>query len=243
MRYADPPHETVGSISALLHQPSHLVNLVVQPIHSRITSSLSQDEGADFGGAGMISSLERRDPYCVFREKYCRSKTKSKRSGSIRDKYDSMEMNRLASQLGDVNICLQRTQRECELIEKRCTRKVEETPEDNSDCNSGVVRDAAKIQTMQHRMSSSSYNSDSGKGSLTDAEALEGVAEVGEEVDCEPTERLTQSQDATDKEVERLLQIARRLTQQVQRQHQKKGEGLIDRSCFFYLKDQANIPL
>lgn len=223
MRFADPPHETVGSLSALLHQPSHLVNLVVQPIHTRITSSLSQDESIDFGAATMVSSLERKDPYCVFREKYCKGKTKCKRSGSVRDKYDSAEMNRLASQLADVSTCLQRTQRECLLIEKRCTRKVDEAlGEGNSDSN--FVCDGAKIRNMEHSMSSSSYNSDSGKGSITDAEVLEGVAEEEEEeedgLDSEPVD---ESQDPKDKQVEHLLQIARKLTQ-VQRRHLGKGE-------------------
>lgn len=221
MRFADPPHETIGSLSALLRQPSHLINLVVQPIHTRITSSLSQDSTAEFSGVGIISARERKDPYYAFLEKFCKDKTKCKRSGSIRDKCDFAEMNRLASQLNEVSICLQRTQQECELIEKRCARKLDE----KSGCSDStdVFCDGAKFRKIEHSMSSSSYNSDSGKGSMTDAEGLEGVAEVEEEeVDSEPMQGV---QDAEDKEVERLLQIAQKLAQQVQQRRHRKGEG------------------
>lgn len=224
MRVADPPHETVGSLSTLLHQPSHLVNLVVQPIHSRIMSSSgSQDAAANLSGAATITSRERKDPYCVFREKYCKGLAKCKRSGSIRDKCDFVEMNRLISRLSEVSICLKRTQQECELIEKRCARKLgggegEKAGNGHSDSTSDG---GVKFRKIEHSISSSSSNSDSGKGSMTGAEALEGVIEEeeAEGVDSEPTEGLT----AADREVERLLRIAQALTQQ---QHRRKGEGV-----------------
>jgi hypothetical protein len=215
MRFADPPHETIGSLSSLLRQPSHLVNLIVQPIHTRITSSLSQDSGTDFSGVGI------KDPYLIFRERYCKDKsTKCKRSGSIRDKFNFFEMNKLASQLAEIGVYLQRTRHECELIEKRCTKK----SNGKSGMGNSDFAGRLKPRKIEHSISSSSYNSDSGKGSMTDAEVLVGVMEEEEEeMDSEPLQEVSKSQDPADKEVERLLQIARQLSQQVQHQRHRKG--------------------
>ena len=242
MRFADPPHETIGSLSALLRQPSHLINLIAQPVHTKITSSLSQDSGAGFSGAGILTDQERKDPYCAFREKYCKGKTQCNRSGSIRDKCDFAEMNKLASQLAEVNICLQRTQQECDLIEKRCMRKLEE--KFTKDRTTDILCEGAKLRKIEHSVSSSSYNSDSGKGSMTDAEGLEGVIEEeyeGECVDFElqgftksqniENEEVDNSLDPEDKEVERLLQIARQLAQQVHHRHHRKGENMFACMC------------
>ena len=182
----------------------------------------------------MEVSIGGRDPYCVFREQYCNSdKPKGKHSPSIREKCDFAEMNRLISQLAEVSVCLQRTKQECELIEKRCRRKNSEIQDKNEDSNSGIFGNpSSKPVKMKigHSISSSSYGSDSGKGSMVDYELLEGVTEGDEqeeEMDCGPQEvelSVGGTQEIGDKEVERLLNIAQRLTQQALLQRQNKGE-------------------
>lgn len=218
MRFADPPHETVGSISTLFHQSNHLIDLIVQPIHCRITACPPQiTTNLSSPKEAMTASVGGKDPYCAFREKYYNSKSRH----LVREKCNFAEMNRLISQLADVSICLKHTQQECELIEKRCSKKAAENLSSTT-CETEVFcgSDAIKHSTS----ASSSYSSDSGKGSMTDAEAVEGVVEEEkveeEEEDCDG---ISQPQQTEDKEVERLLQIAQSLTQQIRQQHLRKG--------------------
>ncbi len=175
-----------------------------------------------------------RDPYCVYREQYCNSgNPRAQRLPSIREKCDFAEMNKLISQLSEVSVCLQRTKQECELIEKRCKRqqKIQGKPEDSK---SAIGSSKSALRKLGHSISSSSYGSDSGKGSMVDYEVLEGVTEGDEgeeEMDCGPQETdlslgLGGTEGARDKEVERLLDIAKRLTQQALLQQQRKGEEI-----------------
>lgn len=229
MRFEDPPYETVGSISSLLHQPSHLINLVVQPIQCKTTSNLDRDACIAATSlpwtAAVQVTKEGRDPYCIFRENYCNTESTLKRSASVRQKCNFAEMNKLVSQLAEVSICLQRTRQECELIEKRCCSKEKSKEADSSSALCDGGGGASFDKTVKHSVSSSSYGSDSGKGSMVDQEALDEVVEEEEEVDSTPVEggNAMTTQEAGDTEVERLLQIAQLLTRQVQQQQQKRG--------------------
>lgn len=80
---------------------------------------------------------------------------------------------------------------------------------------------------------------------MTDADGLEGVAEEEEEEEgeCVDLQGFTKSQnledqeevdnclDPEDKEVERLLQIARQLAYQVHHRHHRKGEEILLHAC------------
>ena len=237
-RFADPPHETVGSMSALLGQPSHVINLQVQPIQCKVTSNLSPSEHARLPSSAAAREVTKdgKDPYFVFREKYCNNNTgtKSRRKASVREKCDFAEMNRLISQLAEVNVYLQHTKRECELIEKRCQAKSETEPPSKMATTTNTATafsDRAKFgKRIEHSASSSSYSSDSGKGSMVDPEALEeeeGEEGEGEGVDCGEgaVERVRREPAGDgDEEVERLLKIAQNLNQRILRQQQKKGK-------------------
>ena len=183
----------------------------------------------------MEVSVGGRDPYCVFREQYCKTDrlAESKRVPSIREKWNPVEMSRLLLQLTEVSLCLQRTKQECELIEKRCGRDSEDRgkAEDSNSANSfGSTASKSSRRKFGHSISSSSYGSDSGKGSMVDYEALESVMESEERGDetnrGEPRETdfdVRGTEAVQDDEVERLLLIAQRLTEQVVQQ-QKKGK-------------------
>lgn len=215
-------------MSALLSQPSHLLSLTVQPLHCKITSNLAQGEGGVVSlphSAAVRATREGRDPYCVFRERYCRGRPKTS-PRPVRQKCNFAEMNRLLSQLAEVGTYLQRTRQECELIEERCREKAPVASAGKRTGSGGKGRARSNGKEIEHSISSSSYGSDSGKGSIEeDPEPQhEEVAEErgGEEVDRGLPEE-TESREAGDREVERLLCIAQRLTRQVRDQQQKKG--------------------
>lgn len=214
-------------MSALLHQPSHLINLVVQPIHVHCKTVSSSHQHVT-STVVPLSALAK-DPYCAFREMYCTDMSKCKPFAPVGQKCGSLERNRLISQLDDVRICLHRTQQECELIEKRCTRNLEKRLVETSRKDSGSNFSDETGRKMEHSISSlSRYSSDSGKGSISDTETLERVEEEEEEGDCKHMEEITDSQKTADDEVERLLQIAQRLTQHVQDHcHRKKGQTFL----------------
>ena len=229
-RFADPPHETVGSISTLFHQSNHLIDLIVQPIHCRITANPTQIiTNLSRPREAMAASVQvgGKDPYCAFRERYHNDSKSRYQPSLVRDRCNFAEMNRLISQLADVSICLNRTQHECELIEKRCSQKaaaenLSSTAAESSQVFRGSASDGAKA--IKHSTSdSSSYSYDSGKGSMTDAEALKGVAGVEGEGKGEEGCDGISHQQTEDREVERLLQIAQSLTQQIHQQQLRKG--------------------
>lgn len=248
LRFVDPPHETVGCMSAILHQPSYLVDLMVHPILSSPTTSrtLQYTTATSLSDAARKVKEEGKDPYCIFREKYCNGRSSSfdrQSSASVRERFDSEEMSRLISRLSEVSVCLHRTQLECELIEKRCALGLRRM--DDSGHASAVFGDdeaaKSKKKMMEHIMSSSSYSSaDSGKGSMVGSEVLESVEEgeeeegEGDQVDCglpetkrgaKVGERGEGGAEVGDRKVEQLLQIAHNLMEQAQRQQQRKGKS------------------
>lgn len=249
LRFVDPPHETVGCMSAILHQPSYLVDLMVHPILCKTSPTTSRTlqytTATSLSDAARKVKEEGKDPYCIFREKYCNGRSSSfdrQSSASVRERFDSEEMSRLISRLSEVSVCLHRTQLECELIEKRCALGLRRM--DDSGPASAVFGDdeavKSKKKMMEHIMSSSSYSSaDSGKGSMVGSEVLESVEEGEEEeeeaqADCglaetergvEVGERGEGGVEVGDRKVEQLLQIAHNLMEQAQRQQQRKGKS------------------
>lgn len=274
-RFADPPHETVGSLSTLLRQPNHLLSLLVQPLQCRKTTTTSsssdpahhhhhhhQTAPCGVSSASAVAARvtkDGRDPYCVFRESYCHGSGgmtgSARRSGHkvapvIREKCDFAEMNRLLSQLAEVSAYLQHTRLQCELIERRCGPAGESGGASRKEANltttvSGGCCNGGKRGTrMGHSASSSSYSSDSGKGSVTDPAVLEEEEEgegEGEELEVRRKEgadrkeeekggrdgadccRRLEEEEAGDREVERLLEIADCLNKKLLHQRQSKG--------------------
>ena len=89
--------------------------------------------------------LDKRDPYCRYRERY-RSRD------TVRTKCSFAEMNKLLSQLSEVSLRLQRTQEECDEIARRCRRK-------NAAKNGTHVR-ALEKQSAGNSKTGADYTSD-----------------------------------------------------------------------------------
>ena len=119
IRFADPPFTAVTSITAILREPSHIVDLIVSSLETPV-NTVPVEPAANLWG---LQGKAKVDPYCRYREFY-QDRAKAD-SGCVRNKCNFEEMNKLISQLSEVSISLQRTQHECDEIAKRCssTRK------------------------------------------------------------------------------------------------------------------------
>lgn len=106
IRFADPPYTTVSDVASILTEPRHVVSLIVSPLGVACSDKLERK----------TESLDKRDPYCRYRERY-------RSQGTVRTKCSFAEMNKLLSQLSEVSLRLQRTQEECDEIARRCRRK------------------------------------------------------------------------------------------------------------------------
>ena len=204
IRFAAPPQETVGNMSVLFQEPSNVINLVVHPIGYCKTAPNSPTFSIP---TPSLQISEGKDPYCVFRERYCNGK----RDGSVKAKYDFTEMNRLISKLDELNIYLHRTQ---QVIAEKCVMKTEHTDSISQDFSD----DGTKTKKTTEHVHTTILWPSSGKGSILDSEGLEDIREIEEEVDCEQTR---ESYETEDQKVEQLLLIAHRLTQQIQHQQRK----------------------
>ena len=205
--FADTPHTPVSSLSTLLEQPSHLLDLTVSPL----PSTSSNFTPAQAFEKQEFSFRDTRDPYCRYREMYRHSGSRHEPNGLVRQRCNFAEMNRLFSQLTEVSLSLQRTQDECERIAQKCgPRKTkssiirgDSTPP-NTKSQSHCDRDSGKVTSPPFSSDTKTTSEETDSGSYHDA-------------------KLPLLQDSTDDQgVERLIGTAKSLVQHLDNQ---KGYG------------------
>lgn len=227
IRYTDAPHNTVGSLSALLKEPRHVIYLVVHPIRHFSNGSVTNYADQMHYNAIPITAKE---PFYTFRGRHCNFSLNSERRNGgakpVKEKWD-----RLCSQLAEINVYLQRTQKECDFIAEKCgNRKDTSTSSAGRHFKeAGGMRGGNVKNLVKHSVSScsSSASSESGKGSMLDmvgeeeVDAASNLMSVQDHSHAkEMKEEEVKMEENEDERVERLLGIAQGLTHQF---HQRKG--------------------
>ena len=223
IRFADDLYKIVVSLSDLFHEPSHLLNLVVHPIPSSSSSSHTISNSIPPPLNSKYLPGESNNPYRIFRERHCSG---TLTCGAAREKYSLAEMNKLLSQLAEVNIFLLRTQQECDLIARRCAKTENSNGNDDTKIvgKKDVKSEEGNKKIVLNSFPSSSSGCDSGKGSLTESD---DVVEAGEEeADCEAVTSNSTPCGTGDKRIEQLLKIAQSLTLQ-NRQLKQRGKNTL----------------
>ena len=179
IRFADSPYATVSDVTAVLHEPNHIVNLIVSVL-PRPTDSTAEREVS----LKLAKDQDTCDPYCKYRRLYPTRRSvnsdSTREGGLVRTKCNFAEMNRLLSQLADVSLSLQRTQHECDQIAKRCRRK------------DSVMRSSSTSALSKKRIIAPSQEQHDGSGSLQELETADVVADTNVEKLLSLAESLTQ---------------------------------------------------
>ncbi len=167
IRFSEPPCSPVTSVTEILAEPSHIVQLLVTPLpHSTHLTlpptprahstqvTLPPPSRAHFTHPPR-SSLSRgprdhtpTDPYCQYKERF-----KPNASSTIKHKCDYSDMERLLSQLDQVSESLQRTQRACDALMTRSNSASQFTDSGNGstlhDSEEGTTEDARIEQLLR----------------------------------------------------------------------------------------------
>ena len=115
IRFSYPPCSPIASVSEILQEPSHIVQLIATPLpHTNPLITLPILQSRSYRQKTDSSRTKKTDPYCQYKEMFGSSVP-----ALIERKCDFPDMERLLSQLEDVSQSLERTQRACDKLMAR----------------------------------------------------------------------------------------------------------------------------
>ena len=153
MCLSEPPHTAICDLANIFRQPSHIVSLTLFSLpneteeedeHRTCSRSATTAEGRVCYNwqqgqptslpSGLYNPPRRVSPSSP----YSSPQTQRRHNGKV---YNSLEMDKLLTQLDEVSQSLERTQSRCEAIARRCGNKTRENSEHSAEGGGGEETD------------------------------------------------------------------------------------------------------